>query len=282
MTPHKYFLILSFIFCVKPAISQELYVFSESASNMPAKSVGTKLTAHFISYDKIYDRSAQRLMPEIMVGLHKNLMIHAGGTFSNMNTGHFNGESFYIYAKYRFLSFDGVHKHFRMAVFANASHTNSPFHYDESELMGDKSGIQFGLIATQLLNKLALSMTVGNIQLLDSSRHNHIVYIPKRNYQAMDYSLSAGYLLFPKEYTDYRQLNVNLYLELLAQQAIDLNKYYVDLAPALQFIFNSNAKLNVGYRFQLHGDMQRMSKDSWLISFERNFLNALPKKKKAN
>jgi len=36
--------------------------------------------------------------------------------------------------------------------------------------------------------------------------------------------------------------------------------------------------LNIGYRFELSGDMQRMTSSSWLISFERTFLNALRKK----
>jgi hypothetical protein len=95
----------------------------------------------------------------------------------------------------------------------------------------------------------------------------------------MNYSLSAGYLLLPFEYVDYRQTNLNLYAELLAQQSLDRKACYVDLAPAIQLIFNSNAKLNIGYRFQLNGDMQRMTESSWLISFERTFLNALKKKK---
>jgi hypothetical protein len=51
------------------------------------------------------------------------------------------------------------------------------------------------------------------------------------------------------------------------------------MAPALQFIFNSNAKLNVGYRFQLAGNMNRMANNSWLVSFERTFLNALKQRK---
>jgi hypothetical protein len=50
------------------------------------------------------------------------------------------------------------------------------------------------------------------------------------------------------------------------------------MAPAIQLIFNSNTKLNMGYRFQLDGNMQRMAKSSWLISLERTFLNALKKR----
>jgi len=269
-----------FLFLSFSALSQELYIFSEPASNIPAKSMMIKLTSHFVSYDRVFARSALRLMPEVRMGLHKKFMLDIGGSFSNMHTSHFDGESIFVYAKYRFLSLDDVHKHFRMAFFGEASHTNAPFHYDEISLMGDKSGAEVGLIATELLNKLALSLSVSHTQLLDSSRYNHIVYVPTRNYKAMNYSLSGGYLLFPKEYTDYRQINVNLYLELLTQQALDLHTYYFDFAPAVQFIFSSNTKLNFSYRFQWSGNMQRMSKDSWVISFERSFLNVFSKRKK--
>jgi len=91
--------------------------------------------------------------------------------------------------------------------------------------------------------------------------------------------VSAGYLLFPRNYTSYKQTNLNLYVELLGQNTYDLKRYYADLAPAIQLIFNSNAKLNIGYRFELGSDMHRMSAQSWLISFERTFLNALSRNK---
>ncbi len=96
----------------------------------------------------------------------------------------------------------------------------------------------------------------------------------------MSYSLSAGYLLLPKEYTDYKQTNLNIYTEFLAQQSMDRKAYFIDMAPALQFIFNSNTKLNLGYRFQLGGNMLRMGKDSWHVGLERTFLNALKRNSK--
>jgi hypothetical protein len=89
----------------------------------------------------------------------------------------------------------------------------------------------------------------------------------------MNYSLSAGYLLLPREYTSFRQTNLNLYAELLAQQTFDRKTHYIDLAPAVQFIFNSISKLDLGYRFQLSGNMQRMAKQSVLLSYEYTFLN---------
>jgi len=91
----------------------------------------------------------------------------------------------------------------------------------------------------------------------------------------MNYSLSAGYLLFPRKYENYRQTNLNIYTELLAQQTLDIKRYSIDMAPGIQFIFNSNSKLNLGYRFQLGSDMSRMAQNSFLLSFERTFFGAL-------
>jgi hypothetical protein len=264
-------LIICFAFNSK---AQELYVFTEPASNIPAHSISLKLTDHFVTSDNIYNRFSHRLMPQVMLGVSKKLMFQIGGTFSNMHTPDFKAESINFYTKYRFLSKDELHKHFRMAVFANFSATKAPFHYDEITLMGDKEGMALGLVATQLWHKLAVSATVTHTQLLDNSRFNKVLYIPERNYQAMNYALSAGYLVFPKEYRDYKQTNLNLYLEILSQQTLDRKTNYLDIAPAVQLIFNSNAKLNLGYRFQATGNMSRMANNSWQVSFERTFLGA--------
>ncbi len=72
-------------------------------------------------------------------------MVHVSATFADMHTDDFKFESISLYGKYRFLSNDDIHKHFRMAVFADASYTRVPFHYDEITLMGDKSGVEAGL-----------------------------------------------------------------------------------------------------------------------------------------
>ncbi len=269
-----------FLILLQRTAAQELYVYTEPASNMPAKSVSTKLTSHFVGSDNIYGQSSLRLMPEVMIGISKKLMVHASTTFSNMHTPDFRYESVSLYAKYRILSKDDLHKHFRMAVFADASATKAPFHYDEITLMGDKSGVEAGIIATQLWNKLAVSTTISHTQVLDKSRKNkNVIYIPVRNYQAVNYALSAGYLVLPKEYTDYKQMNLNLYLEILGQSTLDRKRSFIDIAPAVQFIFNSNMKLNIGYRFQASGNMQRMTSNSWQISLERTFLNAFSRSK---
>ena len=44
-----------------------------------------------------------------------------------------------------------------MAAFAEGSYSRSPFYYGDINLDGDNSGVQAGIIATQLVNKLAVS-----------------------------------------------------------------------------------------------------------------------------
>lgn len=275
-----YRILFILLFCSQLALGQELYVYTEPASNVPAKSISAKLNANFVGEQSPDYRFMQRYSPEVYWGISKKWMLKGGLTFADMHTNNFRWESINLYAKYRFLSSDELHSHFRMAAFVDGSHTRSPFHFDEVSLQGDKSGVQLGVIATQLWHKFALSGTVSHIQVLDASRNSKVMYVPSRIYQVMNYSLSAGYLLLPFQYTDYRQTNLNLYAELLAQQSLDRSAHYVDLAPAMQLIFNSNTKVNLGYRFQLGGDMQRMARNSWLISFERTFLNVGKRKNK--
>jgi hypothetical protein len=252
--------------------SQELYVYTEPASNMPAHSISARVTS--ILGNDAHDKFVQRYTPELMFGFSKKLMMHAGISFANMHTDKMQFESVFIYGKYRFLSIDDVHKHFRMAVFAEASHSQNSYDYDEVNIVGDRSGVQLGIIATQLINKLAVSGTFSHTQAMDPSRYDKFIYVPERLYKSLNYSVSAGYLLLPREYKSYDQLNVNIYTELLGQQTLDRKTFYLDLAPSLQFIFNSNSKLNLGYRFQLNGDQHRMEK-SFLVGFEHTFFNVM-------
>lgn len=251
--------------------AQELYVFSEPASNMPAHSISLKQTAKVLR-NRYSGNTESRHTSEVMWGVNKNLMLHGAATFSDMYSPNLRWESARAYGKYRFLSNDGMYSHFRMSAFAEASVSRNNAMYDELSIDGDQGGIQAGIIATQLLHKLALSATLGRTEVLQSSRwdKSSTLSVP---YSAYTYSLSAGYLVLPRKYTSYDQTNLNLYVELLGQQTTGVSKYYIDLAPAVQLIFSSTAKLNAGYRFQLGSDMRRMAANSWLLSFEWTFLN---------
>jgi hypothetical protein len=262
------------------ANSQELYPFTEPASNMPARSMSLKFAGMFGK--GVHDnRIGQRFTPEAMFGINKKWMVHGAFTLSNMYEGYYYFESVRAYAKYRFLSNDDVHKHFRMAVFATAAYSRNHLQHNELNLSGDHSGVQLGVIATQLLNKLAMSATVSETEVFDKKRWNKD--LPQQYaFSELNYSLSAGYLVLPIVYKDYNQTNLNIYAELLGGRNIDwkYEKYYLDLAPSIQLIFNSTSKLNLGYRFQLKSDIYRNMKNYWMISYEHIFLNALKKRAK--
>jgi hypothetical protein len=254
-----------------------LFIHSEPASTLPARSLGVNATGYIIPYDPVFAKPAQRYAGQFMIGVSKRFSIKLGAAFSNIHTSNIEKESFSFLGKYRFLSKDELHRHFRLAAFLHAAYSYAPFHSEEVDLR-DKTGVAAGIIATRLLNKFALSGSASITQLLDSSRFNETVYMPPRIYQAMNYSFSTGCLLFPQVYRDFNQLNVNVYMEFLGQQTLTEHKYYIDFAPGLQFIIKSRLKLNLGYRIELSGNISRLSRYEWLFGMEKNFLNAWKKK----
>lgn len=263
----------------KTLFSQELYPFTEPASNIPARSLSVKAASMF-QRDRHADRTTQRYTPELRFGLSKAWNVYATSSLSNMHQQQLIWDGAKLYAKYRFLSNDDVHKHFRMAAFGAATYSRNHLDHNEINLsMLEQSGVQAGLVATQLWNKLAVSATSSWNEVLNAERWEKS-NAGRYALRSVAYSLSAGYLLLPFEYKDYNQTNINLYAELLGSRNIGFRpeKYYVDLAPSVQAIFNSTAKLNVGYRFQLSSDIYRLANNSWLVSFEYLFLNAVKKK----
>ena len=92
---------------------------------------------------------------------------------------------------------------------------------------------------------------------------------------AVGYTLSAGYLLLPKSYENYNQVNVNVYLELLGKANPGYGQSYLDAAPAVQLIFNSVFRVDFSYRTPLYNDMVRTSKNTYLVRLEYNIFNAL-------
>ncbi len=251
------------------ASGQELYIFTEPASNMPSNSIGLKVTGRFAGQVNGY--AARRIIPEVMFGINKNWMLHVSTSVSNYYQKQMKLESGKVYAKYRFYSNDDIHKHFRLAAFADASLTRNPYRYMDASLDGDNNGAQVGLIATQLLNKLAISGSASYLNVFNNNKSE----LPRETfaYNMINYSLSAGYLLLPRKYVSYNQTNVNVYLEMLGMRALDKDHYSIDLAPALQFIFNSNTKLNVGYRFQVSGNMNRLTQQQWQVAMEHTLFN---------
>ncbi len=250
--------------------AQELYVFSEPASNMAAKSIGFRLTNEGV----FSPHFSSRLIPELMVGFNKNFMVHGQGYFSDMD-GKYRTEGAGLYAKYRFLSIDEAQSHFRAAVFARASTSNRPTYSEDINLEGDNTGIQAGLVFTQLLHKLALSSTLSYSKAFDNAGDKVIKGMPQPDHM-LGYSLSSGYLLLPFVYKNYNQPNLNLYFEVLGKTNPKNGKSYVDFAPAVQVIINSRTRIDLGYRFEIAGNLEnRFNKNMYMARVEFNFFNMI-------
>ena len=108
----KHFLVVVLFALSMNVSAQELFVVTEPASNMPTGSIGLRL-GQFLMKEKFKPGNNYHLMPEIMWGANKNLMLHAAAFISNRNKSLVT-EGGSVYAKYRFLSKDDLHQHFRI------------------------------------------------------------------------------------------------------------------------------------------------------------------------
>ena len=237
--------------------AQELYVLSEPASIMPNRSIIVKQ-----SYQQMGGKMNNTFhTTQLEFSWKKNWMMHLGTNYTASD----------IYLQRRIYSLDDIHMHTRLAVFARA--INSPYNPNTNAIMmeGQQKLWNAGFIATRLQHKWASSLTAGWL-------HR---YTGNTNYSqnGIQYSLSNGWLLYPKNYSNYQQTNINFYVELLGQQVLNDKASFLDIAPSIQLIFNSQAKLNLGYRWALSDNSDRMSDRSLYLSFDYLFFNAIPRLK---
>jgi hypothetical protein len=259
------------LICSVHVHAQELFVYTEPASNMPARTVGLR-ASNWLMDEQETGRVNYHLIPEIMWGVNKNLMVHVEGFISNRNAG-LAAEGLGLYAKYRFYSKDTLYRHLRAAAFGRITTNNAPIHQEEIMTNGHNSGVTLGLIVTQLLHRQALSATMSYERAMDNFGGNEYPAAQSRN--AMNLALSTGRLFYPKRYTSYGQVNINGMVEVLAQQLLGSDKRYVDIAPAVQFIFNSQTRVDIGYRHQLYGNMERTASNGLLVRVEHVLFSVL-------
>jgi hypothetical protein len=252
------------------ATAQELFVYTEPASNMPAHSLGLRLN-NWIMKETATGTINYHLIPEVMGGVNKNLMVHGEAFISNRNGG-FGLEGGAVYAKYRLYSHDAVYRHFRVAGYGRVSLNNAPVHQDEIETNGHNSGLELGWMATQLLHKQAISLSTSYERKVGSLPESGKPYSAAN---AINYTLSTGRLILPKSYKDYGQTNVNIMVEVLGQYLPETGISYFDVAPSVQFIFNSQTRFDIGYRHQLYSSMSRTAPNGFLIRVEHVLFNAI-------
>lgn len=256
--PIRIFVFLVVLIAVKPIFAQELFVFTEPASTKPARAIGLKQ-----SFQKMGGNGSRNNQhTQIQIGLSKKLSLYLGTNYAGTDA----------YAQYRFYTKDAMYTHTRLAFYAKAIQTNkTAVHTNAVLLDGEESVLGTGFIVTQLKHKWASSLSLGYVQKQDWNQHY--------GKNAFQYSFSNGLLVYPKRYSSYGQTNVNLYLELLGQKLLSGKGQYLDAAPSIQLIFNSQAKVNLGYRFALLDKTNRMTNNSLYLSVDYLFFNALPKAK---
>ena len=210
------------------------------------------------------------IMPEVTYGFNKSMMFRATAFVSNRNTSLVT-EGGSVFTKYRFFSSDDLNSHFRLAAFGRYSFNNSDIHQEQIEIMGHNSGFETGIVATKLIKKIAISSSVSFEKVLDNTSKNPFPNSQGDN--ATNYTLSFGKLMYPKKYTSFKQTNINLMFEFVGQTINENGKSYLDVVPAIQFIINSQARIDLAYRQELESSMLRTAPNGVYFNLYYTFFN---------
>ena len=264
------FFIVFFVFAFQKDYSQELFVVSDPASNVPANTLSVRLSQSLFKEEFVSGYN-YHLMPEVTYGLNKNLMFRASAFVSN-RSNQLVTEGGSLYTKYRFYSTDDVNSHFRLAAFGRYSFNNADIHQEQIEIMGHNTGFETGFVATKLIKKVAISSSVSFEKAFDNQPN--YPFPDDLGDNATNYTLSFGKLMYPKKYTSFKQTNINLMVEFVGQTINEDGKSYLDIVPAIQFIINSQARIDLAYRHELVSSMLRTAPNGFYFNLEYNFFNA--------
>lgn len=287
-----YVLVIAFIIQY-PLCAQELYPYAEPASTLPKRMLGLKQMNEVFHDDNSRSRfySAFR----IMYGLHQYCTVGVTTGISNHHLktipknflfyllNHHSRrfpdnpvvlEGIHTYAKIRCFSYDGSQRHWRLAALLEASWSQAAHDEAEPNLMTDNTGYGIHVIGTRLYKRWAINLQAGMIQpkpfRQEATETGSEFYI--RYSEAVLVTLSNGFRIYPYIIRDYRQTNVNLYVELhykkydAAQVEVngrkldyaDYKEYdillyesmaantYVDARMYIQFIVDSQNRLELG------------------------------------
>jgi hypothetical protein len=262
--------LLLLIFSANRLYAQELFLFTEPASNMAKGNIGVRLNNMLMENSAASNEYKYHLIPEVMFGVSRKVMVHTD-VFLSDETNKFTAEGASLYAKYRFFSIDGIHNHFRIAAFGRYSFNNAPIHDAAINLYGHNSGYEGGIVATKLIHKVAINVSSTFSHALDNDQHKFLYGDGNRN--AINYTLSVGKLMLPKQYIAYKQTNLNLMLEILGQTNLQTGYSYLDIAPAAQVIVDSKMRFDIGYRYAVVSKLYRQETQGFLIRLEYNFFN---------
>lgn len=270
----KYVLLLLFLFS-SFCFSQELFVVTDPASNVPANSLAVNIMQSAFK-EALESGYNYHLMPEVTYGVNKNLMVR-GSAFISTRSNALYAEGGGVMAKYRFYSEDDLNSHFRMAAYGRYSFNRADIHQEQIEILGHNTGFETGIIATKLIKKIAISSSISFEKALDNKPN----YLFPSNFgnNATNYTLSFGKLMYPKKYTSFKQTNINLMVEFVGQTINQNGKSFLDIVPAVQFIFNSQARLDFAYRRELVNSLLRSAPNGFYFNMYYTFFDLQKQKK---
>lgn len=302
--------------------AQELFPNSEPASTVPKGVLGIRQVNETYKEVNIYRnlfalRGMYGITPKLTlmvtgsvsnhhdVNFPPNLVFHThNGSQTIYGTGQFQRGIVYPYkftgvymlAKYRVFTSDGENSHFRIALYADWSNVKAAHDESEPNLLDDTKGYGGGFILTALKNRLAVSLTSGGIipgsyrGFSPDSLGGPLIPTEIKYGKAIKYSLSFGYLFLPFRYKNYKQTNLNLYMELIGKsyQGATVYQYgglvqvpvqtpllqsghYLEVHPAVQFIFNSNLRIDISSGFPLLGKSYTRFYPVYMIALQRYF-----------
>ena len=243
-----FFILFILIYSYKIS-AQELYINSEPASLIPKGTKVVRLTNSniFLDGSNIMGSigNAFIVTPSLSYGLSKKIMLSGSIQFANKPyeqdmMPNFGLNGFKLYSKQRILTTDKQKYHTRLSSFIKYSYHEDKFMKDNLDLELQDTGFELGLIGTQLINKLAISITtaVTRISNIDEKfTQGSTVKWQKTNLNTFKNSISAGYLLFPRKYKSYKQTNFNLYVEYLTNTI--LNKEFPVRYHKFRFYFRT-------------------------------------------
>jgi len=158
-----------------------------------------------------------------------------------------------------------------MAVFGRYSFNNADIHQEQIEILGHNKGFEGGFVATKLIKKLAISSSVSFEKAFDNKPD--YPFPDNMGDNATNYTLSFGKLMYPKKYTSFKQTNINFMVEFVGQTINENGKSYLDVVPAIQFIFNSQARLDLAYRQELMSSMVRSAPNGFYFNLYYTFFD---------
>lgn len=322
MLPYRKIKILIAFFSISLASQgQELYPHNEPASSIPKGVLGVRAFSELYrevgTYRNLYSlRLMYGLLPKLSIMANVTTTNHHSSDFppnlvSHIHNGNqtiystgnfqrgvkypyrFNG--IYLYAKYRFITFDKQNQHLRMALYGECSNIKVAHDEAEPSLLDDTKGYGGGLIITYLKKHFAISLTAGAII---PGAYNGFAPDPSggamiptqiKYGRAIKHNLSIGYLLYPFHYENYKQVNINIYCEFIGKtyEAAKVTQYgfksvpiqtplldagsYIEAHPSIQAIINSNLRIDASVGFNLINKSYARFYPIYMIGIQRYF-----------